>query len=382
MKSLKQKYCIIGVGNTTYGKNPGISQIAHNVLAIRSALEDAGLTAQDLDGVLTKAPTSTFPMLWGPKIAEALRIQPKVTATLDQAGASNIGLIQYAISAIELGQAEVIAISYGDNPRTGTRASYARPRGDDALAGLFGAPSSYAMVAKRHMHEYGTTNEQLANVAIAHRTHASMNPGAQFQELFTVDDYMSSRWVAEPFRLLDCCPVSDGGAAYIITTEEKAKELKTLPVYIEGIGQAHPSWDFYRRPELATSGAKIAGKMAFESAGLQPADVDFCEIYDCFTIVPLISLEEYGFVEKGEGGSFYEEQRTHIGGELPCNTSGGLLSETGMPGTQLVVEAVRQLRGQGQNRQVKGAEVGLVSQQGGIMTTHATMLLSNQGVHQ
>jgi len=382
MKSLKQKYCIVGVGNTAYGKNPGISQIAHNVLAIRSALEDAGLTAQDLDGVLTKAPTSTFPMLWGPKIAEALRIQPKVTATLDQAGASNIGLIQYAISAIELGQAEVIAISYGDNPRTGTRASYARPRGDDALAGLFGAPSSYAMVAKRNMHEYGTTNEQLANVAIAHRTHASMNPGAQFQELFTVDDYMSSRWVAEPFRLLDCCPVSDGGAAYIITTEEKAKELKTLPVYIEGIGQAHPSWDFYRRPELATSGAKIAGKMAFESAGLQPADVDFCEIYDCFTIVPLISLEEYGFVEKGEGGSFYEEQRTHIGGELPCNTSGGLLSETGMPGTQLVVEAVRQLRGQGQNRQVKGAEVGLVSQQGGIMTTHATMLLSNQGVHQ
>jgi acetyl-CoA acetyltransferase len=382
MKSLKQKYCIVGVGNTAYGKNPGISQIAHNVLAIRSALEDAGLTTQDLDGVLTKAPTSTFPMLWGPKIAEALRIQPKVTATLDQAGASNIGLIQYAISAIELGQAEVIAISYGDNPRTGTRASYARPRGDDALAGLFGAPSSYAMVAKRHMHEYGTTNEQLANVAIAHRTHASMNPGAQFQELFTVDDYMSSRWVAEPFRLLDCCPVSDGGAAYIITTEEKAKELKTLPVYIEGIGQAHPSWDFYRRPELATSGAKIAGKMAFESAGLQPADVDFCEIYDCFTIVPLISLEEYGFVGKGEGGSFYEEQRTHIGGELPCNTSGGLLSETGMPGTQLVVEAVRQLRGQGQNRQVKGAEVGLVSQQGGIMTTHATMLLSNQGVHQ
>ncbi|HIE83568.1 MAG TPA: thiolase family protein, partial [Dehalococcoidia bacterium] len=218
MKNLKQKYCIVGVGNTAYGKNPGISQIAHNVLAIRSALEDAGLTTQDLDGVLTKAPTSTFPMLWGPKIAEALRIQPKVTATLDQAGASNIGLIQYAISAIELGQAEVIAISYGDNPRTGTRASYARPRGDDALAGLFGAPSSYAMVAKRHMHEYGTTNEQLANVAIAHRTHASMNPGAQFQELFTVDDYMSSRWVAEPFRLLDCCPVSDGGAAYIITT--------------------------------------------------------------------------------------------------------------------------------------------------------------------
>ena len=156
MKNLRNRYCIVGVGNTAYGKNPGVSQVAHNILAIRSALEDAGLEAKQLDGILTKAPTSTFPMLWGPKIAEALRVQPKVTGTIDQAGASNIGLIQYAVSAIELGQAEYIAISYGDNPRTGTRASYARPRGEDALAGLFGAPSSYAMVAKRHMYEYGT----------------------------------------------------------------------------------------------------------------------------------------------------------------------------------------------------------------------------------
>ena len=345
MKNLRNRYCIVGVGNTAYGKNPGVSQVAHNILAIRSALEDAGLEAKQLDGILTKAPTSTFPMLWGPKIAEALRVQPKVTGTIDQAGASNIGLIQYAVSAIELGQAEYIAISYGDNPRTGTRASYARPRGEDALAGLFGAPSSYAMVAKRHMYEYGTTPEQLANVAIAHRTHASMNPGAQFQELFTLEEYLASRWGAEPFRLLDCCPVSDGGAAYIITTEKNAKELNKDPIYIEGIGQGHPSWDFFRRPELATSGAAVAGKMAFDSAQMTTDDVDFCEIYDCFTIVPLISLEEYGFVKKGEGGSFYEEKRTHIGGELPCNTSGGLLSETGMPGTQLVVEAVRQLRG-------------------------------------
>jgi acetyl-CoA acetyltransferase len=381
MKNLRNRYCIVGVGNTAYGKNPGVSQVAHNILAIRSALEDAGLEAKQLDGILTKAPTSTFPMLWGPKIAEALRVQPKVTGTIDQAGASNIGLIQYAVSAIELGQAEYVAISYGDNPRTGTRASYARPRGEDALAGLFGAPSSYAMVAKRHMYEYGTTPEQLANVAIAHRTHASMNPGAQFQELFTLEEYLASRWVAEPFRLLDCCPVSDGGAAYIITTEKNAKELNKDPIYIEGIGQGHPSWDFFRRPELATSGAAVAGKMAFDSAQMTTDDVDFCEIYDCFTIVPLISLEEYGFVKKGEGGSFYEEKRTHIGGELPCNTSGGLLSETGMPGTQLVVEAVRQLRGECENRQVEGAEVGLVSQQGGIMTTHATMLLSNIGAN-
>ena len=270
MKNLRNRYCIVGVGNTAYGKNPGVSQVAHNILAIRSALEDAGLEAKQLDGILTKAPTSTFPMLWGPKIAEALRVQPKVTGTIDQAGASNIGLIQYAVSAIELGQAEYVAISYGDNPRTGTRASYARPRGEDALAGLFGAPSSYAMVAKRHMYEYGTTPEQLANVAIAHRTHASMNPGAQFQELFTLEEYLASRWVAEPFRLLDCCPVSDGGAAYIITTEENAKELNKDPIYIEGIGQGHPSWDFFRRPELATSGAAVALSLIHISEPTRP----------------------------------------------------------------------------------------------------------------
>jgi acetyl-CoA acetyltransferase len=379
LRDLSQRYCIVGVGNTAYGVNPGVSQVAHNVLAIRAALADAGLEASDLDGVLTKAPTSTFPMLWAPKIAEALRVVPKVTGTLDQAGASNIGLIQYAISAIELGQAEMIAISYGDNPRTGTRASYARPRGDDALAGLFGAPSSYAMIARRHMHEYGTTHEQLANVAIAHRHHASMNPNAQFQDEITLEDYEHSRWVAEPFHLLDCCPVSDGGAAYIVTTEARAKDLAKTPVYIEGLGQGHPSWDFFRRDTLTTSGAKVSGEAAFRSAGLGPSDIDFCEIYDCFTVVPLITLEDYGFCAKGEGGAFYEDHRTWIGGELPCNTSGGLLSETGMPGTQLVVEAVRQLRGECGPRQVDGAEVGLVSQQGGIMTTHATMILSKGG---
>jgi acetyl-CoA acetyltransferase len=376
MKQLRQRYCIVGVGNTPYGKNPGVSQLAHNVLAIRGAIEDAGLTTDQIDGVLTKAPTSTFPMLWAPRVAEALRIVPKVVGTLDQAGASNIGLIQYAVSAIELGQAEYIAIAYGDNPATGTRSSYASPRGDSVVAGLFGAPSSYAMVARRHMHEYGTTPEQLGNVAIAHRYHASMNSNAHFQEPITQEDYEHSRWVAEPFHLLDCCPVSDGGAAYIIASEERAKELGKPLVYIEGIGQGHPSWDFYRRPDLPTSGAKVSGEMAFKAAGLGPNDIDFCEIYDCFTIVPLITLEDYGFVNKGEGGSFYEDQRTHIGGELPINTSGGLLSETGMPGTQLVVEAVRQLRGEGGQRQVKDAEVGLVSQQGGIMTTHATMVLT------
>jgi len=179
--------------------------------------------------------------------------------------------------------------------------------------------------------------------------------------------------------LLDCCPVSDGGAAYIVTTEARAKELKKKPVYVRGIGQSHPSWEFFRRPDLAASGAAVSGRLCFEYAGMSPEDVDFCEIYDCFTIVPIITLEEYGFAPRGKGGELYQDGKTRLGGRLPCNTSGGLLSETGMPGTQLVCEAVRQLRGECGARQVKNAQVGLVSQQGGILTTHATMLLSLDG---
>jgi len=380
MKGLQHRYCIVGVGNTAYGRNPGLSQMGHNVTAIRAALEDAGLTTDDVDGVLTKTPTSTFPGLWSTRVAEALRIVPKVCATIDQAGASNIGLIQFAIGAIELGQAEVVVCSYGDNPATGSRSSYAAPKGDAALAGLFGAPSAYAMAARRHMAMYGTTHEQLGNVAVAHRYHASLNPNAQFQDPLTLEDYHNSRWLAEPFHLVDCCPVSDSGAAWIVTTEERAKALKQPPVYIEGLGQGHPAWDFHRRGDLTVSGANVSGEAAFRNSGLGPSDMDFCQIYDCFTIVPLITLEDYGFVQKGEGGSFYEGKRTHLGGELPINTSGGLLSETGMPGPHLILEAVRQLRGAyaGTERQIEGAEVGLVSQQGGIMTTHATMILTNQ----
>lgn len=380
MWPFKNRYCIVGVGNTPYGRNPGLSQLGHNVMAIRQAAQDAGLQISEIDGLMTKAPSSNFPMLWAPKVAEALRIVPRVVGTIDQAGASNISLLMYAIAAIELGQADVVACVYGDNPATGDRARYARPRGEDAYAGLFGAPSGYAMAARRHMEKYGTTHDQLGNVAVAHRHHASMNPNAQFQDEITLEDYHASRWLAEPFHLLDSCPVSDSGAAWIVTTEERAKDLKQEPVYIRGLGQGHTSWDFYRRTDMTVSGAKVAAESLWQTAEMSPSDVDFCEIYDCFTVVPLITLEDYGFVKKGEGGSFYEDKRTWIGGELPINTSGGLLSETGMPGPHLIVEGVRQLRHEYQEtpRQVENCEVGLITQQGGIMTTHAGMILSNQ----
>jgi acetyl-CoA acetyltransferase len=374
-KELRGKYAIVGVGNTRYGKIPGVSALAHNVEAIARAIEDAGVKKEEIDAVLTKAPTSNFQMLWSAKVAQAIGIVPKVTATLDQAGASNIGLIEYAIMAMELGQCSMAVISYGDNPLTGSRAAYSRPRGDDAAYGFFGAPAGYAMIARRHMEEFGTTSRQLGAVAVACRKHASMNPNAQFQTPITLEDHQNSRYVAEPLHLLDCCPVSDGGAAIIVTSAERARDLKKPPVYILGIGQSHPAWDVHTREQITTSGAKASGEMAFKMAGLGPRDMQFAQLYDCFSIVPIITLEDYGFCKKGEGGAFVEGGRIQLGGELPLNTSGGLLGETGMPGMQLIIEGVRQIRGECGPRQVPNARVGIVSGQGGIMTTHATLIL-------
>jgi acetyl-CoA acetyltransferase len=308
-------------------------------------------------------------------VAQGLGIVPRVTATLDAAGASNINLIAYACMLIETGQAKAAVISYGDNPVTGSRAAYSRLSGADAAHGLFGAPSNYAMVARRHMAEFGTTQDQLGAVALTCRAHAALNDNAQFRDPITLDDYHNSRYVAEPFHLLDCCPVSDGGAAVVVTSAERARDLRRPPVSISGWGQSHPAWDLPYRRDWTTSGAKHSGEAAFAMAGITPGDVDFVELYDCFTIVPIITLEDYGFCAKGEGGAFVQDGRIALGGELPLNTSGGLLSETGMPGMQLIVEAVRQLRGDCGPRQVEGARVGVVSNQGGIMTTHATLVL-------
>jgi acetyl-CoA acetyltransferase len=372
---IRGKYAIVGVGNTRFGKTPGQTAVSLTVEAIANAVEDAGIDKSEIDAVLTKYPTSGFQSLFSTKVAQALGIVPKVTGTLDQAGASNIGLIQYAIMCMELGQCTTAVISYGDNPLTGNRAAYSRPRGEDAAYGFFGAPAGYAMLAQRHMQEFGTTSLQLGEVAVACRKHASMNPNAQFQTPITIEDHQNSRYVAEPLHLLDCCPVSDGGAAVIVTSVERARDLKQQPAYILGLGQGHPSWEVPQRAQWTTSGAKASGELAFTMAGLGPKDMDFAELYDCFSIVPIVTLEDYGFCEKGEGGAFVSGGRIQVGGDFPINTSGGLLGETGMPGMQHILEGVRQLRGQCGPRQVKDAKLGVISNQGGIMTTHATMIL-------
>jgi acetyl-CoA acetyltransferase len=381
--TLRDKYCIAGVGHTAYGRLPGRTAVNLTVEAVRNAIDDCGIDKSEIDAVLTKYPTSSFQSLFSARVAQALGIVPRVTATLDQAGASNIGLIAYAAMCIEAGLCNAAVVSYGDNPLSGSRAVYARPTGrggppyagDEGVAGMFGAPSGYAMIARRYQHEFGLREEALGTIAVTFRRHASLNPNAQHQQPITMDDYLHSRWVAEPFRLLDCCPVTDGAAAVIVTTAERARSLKKAPVYVMGFGQGHPAWDLPYRRQWTTSGGAVSGPVAFAMAGIGVEDADFCQLYDCFTIVPIITLEDYGFCKKGEGADFIMGGRIALGGDLPLNTSGGLLSETGMPGMQLIVEAVRQLRDEAGDRQIRDAEIGVVSNQGGVMTTHATLVL-------
>jgi acetyl-CoA acetyltransferase len=375
--SLSGKAVIAGIGHTAFGKLPGRSTVSLNVEAIRKALADAGVEKNSVDALFVKAPTSRFEMMYGQKLAEALGLQPKIGGIWDHGGASNISMISYATMAIEAGQCEVAVVALADNPATGTRQAYEKSYGDDdsATFGWFGTPAGYAMIAQRHLQQYGTPNDGLGAIAVACRKHGAANPHAQLRKPITLEQYRQSRFVVEPLRRDDICLVSDGAAAVVVMSAERARAMKIAkPVPILGFGQGQTSWDVALRPDLTTTSAKVSAQTAFAMAGLAPKDIDVAEIYDCFTICALMTLEDYGFCAKGQGGHWVQGGRIELGGDLPINTSGGLLSETGMPGMQHVIEGVRQMRGESVN-QVKGARKCVVSNQGGIMHSHATLIL-------
>ena len=377
--ALSGKVVIAGIGHTAFGKHPGRGTVSLNVEAIRKALADAGIEKRQVDGLMVKAPTSKFEMMYAQKLAEALGIQPRIGGVYDHGGASNISMISYATMAIEAGQCEIAVVSLADNPATGSRQAYEKSYGEDGsgLYGWFSTPAGYAMVAQRHMAQYGTTSDQLGAIAVACRRHGAANPHAQLRKPLTLEQYRASRLIVEPLRRDDCCLVSDGAAAVVLMSAKKAAELKVAkPVPVLGFGQGQTSWDVALRPDLTTTAASVSAQTAFAMAGLKPADIDVAQIYDCFTICALMTLESYGFCAQGGGGRFVEGGRIELGGDLPINTSGGLLSETGMPGMQLVLEGVRQMRGDSVN-QVKGAGKCAISNQGGIMHTHSTLLLGN-----
>ena len=366
---------IAGIGHTAFGKLPGRSPVSMLVEATQAALADAGIEKGAIDAVLCKFPTSRPEFMYGQRVAEALGLQPRMGGVWDQGGAAAAGMVGMASAAIEAGQCEVALICFADNPRTGGANGYGRAHGDDAIHGWFSTAAGYAMIARRHMLEYGTTREHLGAVAMASRRHGAANPNAQLRVPLTMDRYLESPWTVAPLKRDDCALISDGGAALLVMSAERARALQVRkPVPILGFGQGQTSWHVAQRPDLTSTMARASAQTAFAMAGLGPQNIDVAQIYDCFTITVPMTLEDYGFCPKGQGGPFVAGGRIEIDGELPVNTAGGLLSETGMPGPQLIIEGVRQMRGEA-NLQVKNAGTCLISNQGGVMHTHATLIL-------
>lgn len=366
---------IAGIGHTSYGAHLGRSTVALNVEAIRNALADANVEKDAVDALFVKFPTSQFDFIYAHKVAEALGLQPRIAGVWDQAGAGNAGMISLAALAIEAGQCEIAVVSFADNPKTGARGGLNKPMGPDEVFGWMGPVGGYAMIARRHMNEWGTTVDQLGAVAINARTNALSNPHAQLRKELTLDEYRASKMIVAPLRRDDCCLVSDGGAAVVVMSAASARAHGVpAPVSILGFGQGQTAWNVELRPDLTSTMAARSAQTAFEMAGLQPRDIDVAQLYDCFTIVPIVTLEDYGFCKPGAGGDFVANEGIGVDGKLPINTSGGLIAETGMPGMQLVIEGVRQMRGTA-SLQVPGARTCIVSNQGGIMQTHATLIL-------
>ncbi|MGN6467182.1 MAG: thiolase family protein [Rhizobiaceae bacterium] len=375
---MRGKAVIAGIGHTAFGKQPGRSTVSLNIEACRKAVADAGIEKDAIDGLLVKVPTSKVEMMYGQKLAEAMGMSPRVGGVFDQGGASNISMIAIAAMAIEAGQCEVALVTLADNPRTGSRHAYEKVWGDDADFGWSSVVAGYAMIARRYMHDHGDMSDVHAAIAMACRKHGANNPHAQLRLPLTRDMYDASPWVVEPLRRDDCCLVSDGAAAVVIMSADRARKLGVkAPVAVLGFGQGNSSVDVPLRGDLTETLAGVSAKTAFAMAGLAPKHIDVAQIYDCFTITVAMTLEAYGFAQKGRLAGLVREGGFEVGGALPLNTSGGLLSETGMPGLQLVLEGVRQMRGSSSN-QVPDAETCIVSNQGGIMHTHSTLILGRQ----
>jgi acetyl-CoA acetyltransferase len=384
--SLKNKIAIVGVGESDIGKVPHMTGLGLNAQAAKRALDDSGLKVSDIDGVLTAYSFTEPYFMLGSVLCEYLGVKPHFNASVVSGGASPAVMLKHAAEAIASGQAETVLVCAGENRATGlTR--------DAALSALLAVghpyfeqpyggsiPGYYAMIAQRHMHVYGTQREQLAHVAVNTRAHALLHPNAHMKKPLALREVLDAKPIADPLGMLDCCLISDAGGAFIVTSAERARDLKAKPVYLQGIGEYHTHEHLMCAPSLTEFGATESGRTAYQMAGLGPQDIDVAELYDCFTIVPIIELEELGFCKRGEGGAFFAEGHARIGGKLPVNTHGGMLSHAhaGAAGGLFgIVEAVRQLRGGLGERQVHGAEVALVHNEGGILSSHCTLILAN-----
>jgi acetyl-CoA acetyltransferase len=345
---------------------------------IARALDDAGLSLKDVDGVFcatTQARTSAM------SLVEYLGLPEAYTDSTIVGGSSFEIHVAHAHAALEAGLCTVAVIAYGSTQRTvGRRASSAREFNPyETPFRPFLPATAYAMAANRHMHEFGTTREQMAEVAVAARKWAQLNPVAWEKKPLTVADVLAARPISFPFTVRDICLVTDGGGAIIMTTAERAKAMKQKPVYVLGSGQSITHASISSMPNLTHTGAIASGAQAYKAAGMSAKDIDVLALYDAFTINTILFLEDLGFCPKGEGGRFVEGGRIAPGGTLPVNTNGGGLSycHPGMYGLFILIEAVRQLRGDCGDRQVAGANTAIVHGNGGVLSAQATNILGN-----
>ena len=371
--------CIAGVAESALGKVPDETELSMLAAAGREALAEAGLGFGDVDGLFVRT-RGIEPSV---EVAEYLGIQPRYTDSTDVGGCSFEAYVNHAMAAVGAGLCEVALIAYASRQRS-LRARKRAGSEDQTLTGQFEAPyrpllpiGNYAMIAARHMHQYGTRPEQLAEVAVAARQWAALNPKAWARQPLSVDEVMASGYIAEPLHRLDCCLVTDGGGAVVVTTPERAREAAKRPIRVIGRGESATAWHISQIDDLTVTPGVASSRAAYAMAGVGPGDIDVAELYDNFTIATIMELEDLGFCAKGEGGDFVTGGRIAPGGELPLQTMGGGLSycHPGMLGLLLIVEAVRQLRGEADARQVPDAEVALVHGIGGVCFGSAATLV-------
>lgn len=366
--------CIVGIGETAFCRKPGsgMSHLALQLRASANAISDAGLSAAEIDGIMP------FPNLGrAEEMASNLGCENlRFASTIHMGGAAPVASLQSAAAAVAEGLANYVLLPAGWNGYSGARAREtvtadlaSIPGGAIARDyyipfGFTAPPQWYSVIARRHMYEFGTTAEQLGAIAVAMRKHAQLNPAAVMcGKPMSIDDYMASPMLADPYRLLDCCLETDGAAAVVVTSAERAADLgvKGVRILSGASGQPYPADEITNRRDLFRTGLSIAAPEAFAKAGVRPAELDFAMIYDCFTFEVLQQIEEMGLCGRGEGGDFVSDGRIELGGDLPINTHGGLLSEAHVLGMSHITEAVRQLRGDAGARQVPGAALGAVT---------------------
>jgi acetyl-CoA acetyltransferase len=380
MRELSNTACIVGVDESDeIGILPNKSQLALHLEAITNAVRDAGLKVKDVDGIFTAGQHS--PSLLG----EALGITPRYVDGTTVGGCSFIMMVGHAVAALHHRLCDVAVVSHGESGRSGVGVTRSR---DTSLSGQFeipygfaGAPTYFGMITTRHMHEFGTTLEQWAQVAVSTRKWAALNPKARNREPITVADVLNSRPVCYPFNLLNICLVTDAGGAVVLTRADRAKDCAKKPVYVRGAGEATEHVMVTQMRDLTFSEAtRMSGEKAFTMSGVDRKDFNHIMLYDAFTSGPPIMLESLGFAKRGEGVHLFEEGRSTPGGSLPINTNGGGLSytHTGMYGIFPIIESTRQLRGECGARQVPGCTLSLVNGMGGMLSAAGTLVLANQ----